>query len=139
MSNYEFVDCVCGHSHAKGSHAYERHIVQGKTPVRRPQNIEYLKGARDALTQSLDAAWAEANAARPGWSVQSLEWSPPGPSRDGRYFGTYVGEPSDGGDWLAYADAENLEDLEDEDPAMWARGDTPATALHALTAKLRDL
>jgi len=110
----------------------------------RRSGVDVEASADAELSEFMGVAWAEAETALPEWSVRSLECEPPGPTMDGRYHGTWVGEPSEGGDWLACADPykEGLEfdvdDDDDDDRVEWARGDTPAAALRALAAKLRD-
>jgi len=59
---------------------------------------------------SLDAAWSEAEAALPWWGVDEKAWT------------AEAAEQADGGDW----------------PAIFGDGDTPAAALRALAARLRE-
>jgi len=82
---------------------------------------------------SLDAAWAEAEAALPeGWQIITLEWA--GMITD------YLGEPipEDGEDWRAIADALGKEDDDEAEEIRYARGSSPAAALRALAVKLRE-
>jgi hypothetical protein len=69
---------------------------------------------------SLDAAWAEAEAALPE------DW-----------FGPLVFQEGDGGSYVARASAGGYRLY--DDPDFEAGGPTPAAALHALAAKLREL
>ena len=89
--------------------------------------------AAQLATDSLDAAWAEAEAALPeGWQIITLEWA--GMITD------YLGEPipEDGEDWRAIADALGKEDEDEVDEIRYARGPSPAAALRALATKLRE-
>ena len=81
---------------------------------------EPLKVHAVASTDSLDAAWAEAEAALPeGWAIVSIFATSSAPW-----------------EWRAFAGL--TVNPESDDPFMsWAEGPTPAAALRALAARLR--
>ena len=84
-----------------------------------PQDVLAIENAPD----SLDAAWSEAEAALPeGYVIESVSRQRSWWGVDEKAWTAEAAEQADGGDW----------------PAIFGDGDTPAAALRALAARLRE-